>query len=290
MRGTVPKARLTTIQAMDLLAQALRGATQPAAPAVSPPGVAAPPPQRLLVAGAGGVLGSAVLAECLVPGRARSVAALVVAPLASTLRGLQPMWLHELDRPQGAAEVFDLALIVLERERRSNGRDDAFHRPDPQSWLPLARRLHAAGARRLVLLLPHAPALLPEALRHGLASHDEAELAALGFEQLLIVRAARPGEDATAATAGLAERLGRLWWQQLRFMVPQREQPLTTAALARCVVRLALRLPLAPTGRTLVLAPDVLWQAHQDAHADPEGAATRFDAWADAFLAGVATR
>jgi hypothetical protein len=276
---------------MDLLAQALRGATQPALPPEPPPGVATPPPQRLLVAGAGGALGSAVLAQCLVPGRASSVAALVEAPLASTLRGLLPLSLRDLDE---ARDLCDLALIVLERERRSNGRDDAFHRPDPQGWLPLARRLHAAGAKRLVLLLPHAPALLPQALRHGLASRDEAELAALGFEQLLIVRAARPGEDAAAATAGLAERLGRLWWQQLRFMVPQREQPLTTAALARCVVRLALRLPLAPAGRTRVLAPEVLWQAQQDASkagsADDESDAGRFDAWADAFLgAGVAS-
>lgn len=281
---------------MDLLAQALRGARQdvPAEPADFGSGVVAP--ERWLVAGAGGALGSAVLAECLVPGRARSVAALVQAPLASTLRGLVAVWPDEL---ADAHDLCELALVVLERERRSNGRDDAFHRPDPDAWLPLAAALRRAGTRRLVLLLPHAPALLPQSLRQGLASRDETELVALGFEQLLIVRAARPGEDPAQLTLGLGQRLARLWWQQLRFMVPANEQPLTTAALARCVVRLALRLPWAPVGRTRVLAPEVLWQAHQDATqhrgprrraggepaVDPALAAGRFDAWADAFLA-----
>jgi hypothetical protein len=284
---------------MDLLTHALRGATHETAAtaqAAQAAQAALLPPPRLLLAGAGGALGSALLAECLVPGRARSVAALVQAPLASTLRGLTSLWPAEL---AAARDLCDLALLVLERERHANGRDEAFFRPDAGHWLPLARALHAAGAKRLVLVVPHRPAQLPEALRHGLASEDEAALAALGFEQLLIVRAARPGEDAArGATQGLAQRLGRLWWQQMRFMVPQREQPLTTPALARCVLRLALRLPHAAAGRTMVLAPDLLWQAWQDANApgrargglraEAEAAqvAGRFDAWADAFFTG----
>lgn len=287
---------------MDLLTQALRGATHEAATPpttspTSPPGTAVLRPPALLVAGAGGALGSAVLAECLAPGRARRVVALVQAPLGSTLRGLTPLAPAGLET---ATDVCDLALLVLERERHANGRDDAFFRPDPAAWLPLARRLQRAGAKRLVLVLPHSPAQLPEALRHGLASADEAALAALGFEQLLIVRAARPGEGAGPhAEASLAQRVARLWWQQLRFMVPDREQPLTTPALARCIVRLALRLPQAPAGRTRVLAPDVLWQAWQDATAagrrgraaraevDAAQVAGRFDAWADAFFAAA---
>jgi hypothetical protein len=127
--------------------------------------------------------------------------------------------------------------------------------------LPLARRIHAAGVPRLVLLLPHSPALLPRALLHGLASHDEGELARLGFAQLLIVRAARAGEDPSATPQSLAERLGQAWWRQLRFMVPEREQALTTPVLARCVVHLALQPPTSPAGSTLVLSPEALWQA-----------------------------
>ena len=63
-------------------------------------------------------------------------------------------------------------------------------------------------------LLPHAPALLPQSLRAGLASLDEQALAALGFEHLVFVRPAQLGRDAASAhtrrpTLAAGHRLAR---------------------------------------------------------------------------------
>lgn len=236
------------------------------------PASAMPPPGRssLLVAGAGGTLGAAVLAEALAGGRHARVLALVAAPLATALRGFEPLPLAALG--SSAVPPVDTAIVVYERARRSHGRDDAFVRPDPAALLPLAHGLHAWGVRRLLVLVPHAPALLPQALKFGLASTDEAAVAALGFEQLVFVRAALPAGD--GGDGGAMQRFAGWWLSQLRWMVPQREQPLRTAALARCVALLAALLPEAAPG-TRVLTPEVLWQAAQSG-ADPETALHRW--------------
>jgi hypothetical protein len=234
----------------DSLQQALRGARNSfvAADALAPR-------TRVIVIGAGGALGSAVLAEALVAGRFQQVAALVAAPLASTLRGLVPVTRAALDA--GQAPPADAAIVVFDRERRSNGRDDAFDMPGPDQLLPLAHALLALGTKRLVVLMPHAPAQLPQALAAGLATLDETALAALGFEHLVILRAARHATSPTAARA--LQRLAQLWLEQLRWMVPTRQQPQRPAALARCVAELVMALPGTPAG-TRVVAPETLWQ------------------------------
>lgn len=236
---------------MDTLKQALRGARH----------AAAPPLHALtsaIVVGAGGTLGSAVLAEGLVAGRFRHVAAVVTGPLASALRGLQPVTWAQL---QGAAAIdCDTAFLVFERERHSNGRDDAFFRPEPNDLLPLASALFAAGVRRLLVVVPHAPALLPHALKAGFASRDEGAVAALGFDQLVFVRAAQAAGAATAG--GKLERAAAWWLSQLRWMVPSADQPVRAVKLAQLVVQLACRLVGAPHG-TRVLPPEVLQQAAQ---------------------------
>jgi hypothetical protein len=259
---------------MDWLGQALQaaagdGTRVTATPAgATPPG--ATPPQRALLVGAGGRLGSALLAEALVAGRFASVAALVAAPLASTLRGLRPLVAAQLEVP-GELGI-DLAFIVLERERFSNGRDDAFVMPQPAALPALAQRLREGGVRRLLVVLPHASAMLPAALAAGLASHDEAAVAAFGFEHLVLLK---PSQDvATPRAAGRLARLARWWLSQLRWMVPERELPLPAQALARFAVRVAQQLPRAAAG-THVLPQGLLWQLSRDA----DGGDARLDRW-----------
>lgn len=233
---------------MNDLQQALRGARHP-------PPAPVQPLRSLMVVGGGGTLGSAVLAEALVAGRFSEVQALVAGPISSALRGFVP--LRTLARqPGNTTPVAEAAVVVLERPRHSNGRDDAFVQPQVGELLPLAQQLRQAGVRRLVVVVPHAPALMPQALGHGLASLDEAAVAAVGFEHLVMLRTAQ--DVAAAPSQGLA-RLAALWLAQLRWMVPQRQQALRAAVLARCVVQLARALPLAPPG-TRVIAPEVLWQ------------------------------
>lgn len=250
---------------MDVLAQALRGAA-------SQRGVPAARAEVLLVVGGGGVLGAALLARALACGRFARVQALVARDLASALRGFEPLPQAALGAPLRA----DTAVIVFERTRRNNGRDDAFVQPQPQQLPALAAQLRAGGVRRLLVLVPHAPALLPQALKAGLASLDEGQVAALGFEQLLFVRAAQAAAERGAG--GWLQRLAAGWLAQLAWMVPQRDQPLRAQRLAELVVELIWRLPQAGTA-TRVLAPDLLWQA---AHAPDSGA------WLAAWLQGDA--
>jgi hypothetical protein len=224
----------------------------------------------VLVLGAGGRLGSALLAEALVAGRFASVQAGVAAPLASTLRSLVPLPCERLTAPGalGASTAF----VVFDRQRFSNGRDDAFVMPRPPQLPALARRLRDGGVRRVLVLVPHASSMLPQALGAGLATRDEAEVAALGFEHLVLLR---PSQDVAAAgAAGRLARFAQWWLAQLRWMVPQREQPLRAALLARVAVQVARSLPHAAPG-THVLPQSLLWQLAQDA----DGGRQRLAAW-----------
>ncbi|WP_326542805.1 hypothetical protein [Pseudorhodoferax sp.] len=244
---------------MDALAQALRGAQA----AVSPPLCAL---ETALVAGAGGTLGSAVLTQALVAGRFQQVAALVRGPLASTVRGLRPLPAETLQDAACTDLACTLAFVVFERERHSNGRDDAFFQPEPVALRPLAEALHRRGVRRLVVVVPHAPALLPHALKGGFASAEEGAVAALGFEHLVFVRAAQAARCGTAGSR--LQRFADWWLSQLGWMVPQREQPVRAVQLATLVVHLARTLAAAPPG-TRVLPPELLWQASQAAEPEP---------------------
>jgi hypothetical protein len=231
---------------------ALRGATHVAR-------VAAPVARRAIVAGAGGALGSAVLERFLADAAFADVLAVVERTLArSTLR------LHGLPLARlrtGDAAGADTAVIVFDRARGRHGREDVFHRPAPGELAALARDLHGAGARHLVVVLPHAPARLPHAFKLGLASLDEQAVAALGFEHVVLVRSAqRPGEGARAAS--WLQRVADGVLAQLHWMVPQREQPVRADRVAAFVAALARALPRASPG-TRVVPPEVVWQAAQ---------------------------
>ena len=254
----LPRALASRITTMDLLHQALRGAQSPAALAVPPLAQRA---NTLVVVGGGGTLGSAVLEQALVAGRFARVLALVDEPLVSTLRGLVPLPRARLEHADVPSLCVDSAIIVFERGRHSNGRDAAFTQPDPDQLTGLALELKRHGVGALTVVVPHAPALMPQSLAHGLASLDEAAVAALGFEHLVFVRAARPAAAPRAADA--LQRLAQWWLSQLRLMVPNQDQALRSATLASAVVQLAQLLPTAPAG-TRVLAPHTLWPMVQD--------------------------
>jgi hypothetical protein len=268
---------------MDSLGNALRAASGAPAPRAAgatgasgdpdTPSTALVPLEPALVLGAGGRLGSALLAEALAAGRFAAVRAWVAAPLTSTLRGLRPLTEAQFAGP-GSLHA-NVAFIVFERERFSNGRDEAFVMPQPERLPAIAQRLHEGGVRRLLIVLPHASSMLPQALAEGLATRDEAAVAALGFEQLVLLK---PSQDIKAQRAdGHLERFAQWWLSQLRWMVPQREMPLRAAALARLTVMLARALPRAAPG-TYVVPQSLLWQLAQDA----DGGELRLAAWLQA--------
>ncbi len=235
--------------------------------ALRPMPAAAASRRRALVLGGGGTLGAAVLEALLSSHRFEAVGVLVATPMRPALRGLQAV---PDNATAPAAFAPDTALIVYDRERHANGRDGTFVRPQPAGLLAQAQALMRAGATRLIVVVPHAPSLLPQALKAGLANLDEGAVAAMGYTQLVFMRMAQTASAPGGAGGhgkSLPERLAAWMLSQLRWMVPQREQPVRSDTVARVAAALAVALPQAPPG-TRVLPPELLWQAAQSARAD----------------------
>jgi hypothetical protein len=236
---------------MSLLHEALRAGH---AKAVQPHQRA----RHVLVVGAAGALGAAVLEQLLAARQFASVSVLVTQRLSTAMRGLVAVPEDDLMRP--APGPHDTAVVVFDRPRHANGRELAFARPEPAGLVPLATRLHARGVRALVVVMPHASATLPEALKRGLADLDEHAVAGLGFEHLVFMR---PAQAREAARAG--RRLQRVadWvLSQLHLMIPQRERPVRALKVAQFAVALAAQLPQAHPG-TRVVPPELVWLAAQ---------------------------
>lgn len=215
--------------------------------------------RRVLVAGGAGPLGAAVLEKLLASPVFAQVAVLVTQPLNAALRGLVCVQDSTLGALPGRSGE-DSAVIVFDRQRHANGREQAFLRPQPHDLPALAAALRRRGIRHLVVVLPHAPATLPEALKKGLASLDEQAVAALGFEHLVIVRSAQT--PAPERSAGVLQKLADWVLSQLQLMIPQRDKPVRAGKVAHFVAQLAGLLPTAPPG-TRVVPPELVWIAAQ---------------------------
>jgi hypothetical protein len=221
------------------------------------------PGHRVLVAGAGGALGAAVMQALLASAAIERVGALALRPVGAALRGFVAVADDDASITHFGART---AIVVFDRARHAQGREDAFLRPQPTALPALASRLLAAGARSLLVVVPHAPSLLPMALQQGLASLDEAAVAALGFEHLVFMRMAQSsGGDGAALDA--PQRLARWMLSQLRWMIPQREQPVRAETVAAVAAALVRQLPAAAAG-TRVLPAALLWQAAQQRNAE----------------------
>lgn len=243
--------------------QALQGAMRPPPPAAAPR-------RGAIVLGAAGPLGSAVLEHMLGSGRFERVHALVDRAMAPAVRGMVPLPLSSLMTPSPDAAPLraDTAVVVFDRVRHSNGREDVFHRPLPETLPALAAALHRHGVAHLLVVMPHAPALLPHALRVGLASLDEHAVSAMGFSHVVFLRPSQAGDPAADETLSWPQRLARGLMAQLRWMVPQRDQPVRPAKVAAIVAELARRVGAASPG-TRVASPELVWQAAQAADAGP---------------------
>ena len=135
-----------------------------------------------------------------------------------------------------------------------------------------AAALRAVGVGTLVVVVPHAPGALPQALKAGLASLDEGAVAALGFDRLVFMR---PAQSVAGGPPGRSapERLAHWLLGQLHWMVPTADQPVRSATVARAAAHLAAALPHAACG-TRVMPPELLWAAAQAPTSD-----TAVDAW-----------
>jgi nucleoside-diphosphate-sugar epimerase len=217
----------------------------------SSPGPAARPtaPGRVLVLGGAGALGSAVLERLLALHRFDKVGVVVIQPIEAALRGLST-----LSDDTGAWAGFGArsAVIIFDRSRHAQGREDAFLRPQPAGLAGYAKRLHEAGVHALLVAMPHRAALLPQALRAGLANLDEAGVAALGFEQLVFMRLATSSLEGDAPGLSALQRLANGVLSQLHWMIPSAEQPVRASTVARVVAELLLAWPEARGGTRIL--------------------------------------
>jgi hypothetical protein len=217
----------------------------------------------VLLLGGGGPLGSAVVEQLLAGRGFAHVRVAVTQAFSATVEGLEPVLLGSFDAADqvaAGAAVADLAIVVFDRERHANGRDAAFLRPLPAQLPTIAACLRARGVNHLIVVMPHNAAMLPQALRAGLANLDEHAVAAIGFSHVVFVRSAQaPSSD--DVSAGL-QRLADLVLAQLRLMTPQNQQPVRAKKVAELVAALARALPASAAG-TRVMGSEQVWHAGQ---------------------------
>jgi hypothetical protein len=227
--------------------QALQAASHPTLVAKNKP--------DLLIAGATGVLGNAVLQRLVGTHRFAHTQVLAREPMQ---QGMRMVSLHQV---HGAADNWplpaqrcDVAVVMFEPPRMFYERERALWTPQPQDLPQLATWLHKAGARTLAIVLPHAQGTLPEALKQGLASLDEQAVASLGLERLIMVRSAQ--KPAAAEQTHLLKALAQWMLSIFKYMVPSQEQPVRASKLAELVDALLLHTPPG----IHVIAPEQAWQ------------------------------
>lgn len=215
--------------------------------------------QRLVIAGATGVLGNEVLRRLAGSGVFASAQVLAREPITDGLRGVQTTLVPPGPPAQWPPGRADVAVVLFDPPRLFYDRERALWTPAPEQLHELAGWLRASGVRTLAVVLPHAPGRLPEALKHGLASLDEQAVAALRFDRVLLLRSAQKPADSTGRSA--PARLAHWMLSIFKYMVPSSEQPVRATKVADL---LAVALRLAPPG-IHVAAPEVVWQAAQGA-------------------------
>lgn len=228
----------------------------------------------VLVAGATGTLGNEVLRRLAGLHHYREVLVTAREPIAPAFRGVRllvcppnpqadtstPASDHPMrDWPTPAAQV---GVVLFEPPRLRHGRERALWTPHPDELPAAARWMRRCGVRSLAVVMPHVAGRLPQAVQRGLATLDEQAVAAIGFEQLLIVRSARkPGEPAVRGSAG--QRVADWVLGALRYMVPTSQQPVRADRVAALATGALRRMHLERRGGIHVAAPELVWQASQ---------------------------
>lgn len=208
-----------------------------------PVGPGAPPLPTLMVAGATGVLGNEVLRT--LAGSLRFGHTLVLArePVRKGLARVDLVVQPGEDVSRWPLRPADVAVVMFEPPRLYYERERALWVPRPDGLEALARWQRACGVRTLVVVMPHAQGLLPQALQHGFATLSEQAVSALGFERVIWLRSAEKPPVVRARHP--LHRARDLVLSVFAYMVPAAQKPLRAAQVARVV---SLLLQHAPPG------------------------------------------
>jgi hypothetical protein len=223
----------------------------------------APAKEPLLIAGAAGTLGNE-LVNALSPRStyaqtqllARSAFAHMPARVGVLVAQAEPVdWAQAF-----ACQRLGVVVASFEPARSFYGREAALIVPSPEQMPALARAAHAAGAHTLAVVLPHQAGSLPNALKAALAGFDEMALNDIGFERLLIVRAAA---SRGAAQGSFGQRWAHWMLGIAKYMVPNSEQPVRAVKVAQFVGAALDALLKTRRAGVFVAPPEVVWQAAQ---------------------------
>jgi hypothetical protein len=191
-------------------------------------------PRRLLIAGAVGRLGDALLAEALSRGGYDEVVALAdgAASMSFGVRGLMLAPLEKLPPLEGVciAQTVD---PQAPDARSFHGRDVPFAMVTRDSMLSIAEAASAAGARRLVLVDPLPLWQQVSQFHLGLSGEVELRIAALPFEAVSVLR---PVAQSGPVAGSWLQRIAHIYLSLQFLMAPRSLPTLTSAQVARFAI------------------------------------------------------
>jgi hypothetical protein len=201
-----------------------------AAPASRPAGRT----RRLLVAGAVGRLGEALLNEALARGGCDEVVALAegAATMSLGVRGLALAPLEVLP-PLEAVCIAQTVDPDAPGARSFHGRDAPFAMVEPASMPRIAAAASAAGARTLVIVHPLPAWQQVSRFNLGLIGEAELGMARLPFESVSVLR---PVAQGGPAGAGWLQRVAGVYLSLQFLMMPRSLPALTSAQVARVAI------------------------------------------------------
>ncbi len=218
----------------------------------------APTKPRLIVAGATGVLGAEVLRRLAGGNAFAHTQVLAKEPMATSVAQVS-MLDASGDLVAWQPVTAQVAVVMFEPPRLYYQRERALFTPEPGQLLSLAQWLRRCGVHTLVVVVPHSQGRLPDAVKRGLANLDEQALSAVGFERLLLVRAAQ--KTPSAAASGFLNQLAAWMLSTLSYMIPATEQPVRPTKLAEFIDAAWHQLPIG----THVASPELLWRSAEGA-------------------------
>lgn len=195
-------------------------------------------PRRLLLVGATGAVGSAVLGQALADERVAEVVALTRRPLAMASKLVNVVVDFESLPEHAPWWAVDAVVCALGTTRRVAGSKEKFAAIDRDLPLRIAQLAQAAGAERFALNSSLGADAGSSNFYLRTKGETEDAIGRLGYPGYTIVRPALI--DIHRAESRRAEAVGLALLRILRPLIPRRWQPVTPQHIARALLEGAL--------------------------------------------------
>ncbi len=191
----------------------------------------------VMVAGSTGLVGRAVLAALATDKRYRSIH--LVGRRAPDVKDARIRF-HAVEFGQlPDLPPVDDVYIALGTTIKVAGSQAAFRAVDQVAVLALARQARQSGARRLAVVSAMGADARSRIFYNQVKGETEDALRSLGYETLVIARPSMLAGDraSLAQPARLGERLGLMWMQRLKPLIPANYQAIAAHDVAHAMVQ-----------------------------------------------------